>query len=173
MKGNTRFGYDKQHDLLAKAVHGAVIGSSQGGVTAVNDDPEPSVTLTPVTDRVTEGGTLAWRISLSEPADVEISQPLGVLPVTEGAELSTKDVDPQWLMNYAGDGPDPERALSQANLWVWTSVPAGATTADFTVPTVKDQLAEPAESVRLALTGDDAEPLPGHPALTGTVVDAP
>ncbi|MFC7258179.1 hypothetical protein [Streptomyces lutosisoli] len=173
VKGNTRFGYDKQHDLLAKAVHGAVIGSYQGGVTAVNDDPEPSVTLTPVTDRVTEGGTLAWRISLSEPADVEISQPLRVLPVTEGAELSTKDVDPQWLMNYAGDGPDPERALSQANLWVWTSVPAGATTADFTVPTVKDQLAEPAESVRLALTGDDAEPLPGHPALTGTVVDAP
>jgi len=173
VKGNTRYGYDKQHDLLAKAVHGAVIGSYQGGVTAVNDDPEPAVTLTPVTDRVTEGGTLAWRISLSEPADVEISQPLRVLPVTEGAELSTKDVDPQWLMDYSGDGPDPERALSQANLWVWTNVPAGATTADFTVPTVKDQLAEPAESVRLALTDDNAEPLPGHPALTGTVVDAP
>ncbi|WP_369262638.1 hypothetical protein [Streptomyces sp. R35] len=173
VKGNTRYGYDKQQDLLAKAVRGAVIGSYQGGVTAVNDDPEPSITVTPVTDRVTEGGTLAWRISLSEPADVEISQPVQVLPVTEGAELSTKDVDPQWLMDYSGDGPDPERALSQANLWVWTNIPAGATTADFTVPTVKDQLAEPAESVRLALTDDNAEPLPGHPALTGTVVDAP
>ncbi|MFK0024599.1 alpha/beta hydrolase family protein [Streptomyces sp. NPDC090798] len=173
VKGDTRFGYDEHHDVVAKAVHGAVIGSYRGGVTAVNDDPAPAVTLTPVTDRVTEGGTLTWRISLSEPADVDISQPVRVLPVTEGAELSTKDVDPRWLMDYAGELPDPERPLSRANLWVWTDIPAGTTTADFTVPTVTDQLAEPAESVRLALTDDNAEPLPGHPVLTGTVVDAP
>ncbi|MGW7046134.1 alpha/beta hydrolase family protein [Streptomyces avermitilis] len=173
VKGDTRFGYDEQYDLLAKAVRGAVIGSYRGGVTAVNDDPAPAVTMTPVTDRVTEGGTLTWRVSLSEPADVDIWQPLQVLPVTEGAELSTKDVDPQWLMEYAGDVPDPERALSKANLWVWTSITAGTTTADFTVPTVKDRLAEPAESVRLALTDDNAEPLPDHPVRTGTVVDAP
>lgn len=96
-----------------------------------------------------------------------------MLPVTEGAELSTKDVDPQWLMDYSGDLPDPERALSKANLWVWMGIPAGTTTADFIVPTVKDQLAEPAESVRLALTDNHAKPLPDHPVLTGTVVDAP
>jgi hypothetical protein len=173
VKGDTRFGYDEQYDVVAKAVHGAVIGSYRGGVTAVNDDPAPSVTLTPVTDRVTEGGTLTWRITLSEPAGVDISQPVRVLPVTEGAELSTKDVDPQWLMNHTGELPDPERALSRANLWVWTDIPAGTTTADFTVPTVTDQLAEPAESVRLALTDDNAEPLPDRPVLTGTVVDAP
>lgn len=56
VKGDTRFGYDEQYDVVAKAVHGAVIGSYRGGVTAVNDDPAPSVTLTPVTDRVTEEG---------------------------------------------------------------------------------------------------------------------
>ncbi|GAA5701664.1 hypothetical protein AQJ43_28420 [Streptomyces avermitilis] len=173
VKGDTRFGYDEQNDLIAKAVRGAVIGSYRGGVTAVNDDPAPAVTMTPVTDRVTEGGTLTWRISLSEPADVDVWQPVRALPVTEGAELSTKDVDPQWLTDHTGDLPDPERALSKANVWVWTSIPAGATTADFVVPTVKDQLAEPAESVRLALTDDNAEPLPDHPVRTGTVVDAP
>ncbi|MFI6034992.1 alpha/beta hydrolase family protein [Streptomyces sp. NPDC051315] len=173
VKGDTRFAYDAQHDVVVKAVRNAVVGSHRGGVTAENDDPEPVVSLTPVTDRVTEGGTLSWRLSLSEPADVEIWQPVRVLPVTEGAELSTKDVDPQWLMDYAGELPDPERLLSQASLWVWTGIPAGTTTAEFVVPTVKDQVAEPAESVRLALTDDEAEPLPGHPVLTGTVVDAP
>ncbi|MFE4990660.1 alpha/beta hydrolase family protein [Streptomyces mirabilis] len=173
VKGDTRFGYDEQYDVVAKAVRGAVIGSYRGGVTAANDDPAPAVTLTPVTDRVTEGGTLTWRISLSEPAEVDILQPMRLLPVTEGAELSTKDVDPQWLTDHAGELPDPERALSLANLWVGTDIPAGTTTADFTVPTVKDQLAEPAESLRLALTDDNAEPLPDHPVLTGTVVDAP
>ncbi|MFF4655975.1 hypothetical protein [Streptomyces sp. NPDC001381] len=173
VKGDTRFGYDQQHDLVAKAVRGAVVGSYLGGVVAENDDPAPEVTLTPVTDKVTEGGTLTWRLSLSAPADVDIWQPARVLPVTEGAELSTKDVDPQWLMDYSGDAPDPERPLSQANLWVWTQIPAGSTTAQFVVPTVKDQVAEPVESVRLALTDDNAEPLPGHPAQTGTVTDAP
>ncbi|MGW7647445.1 alpha/beta hydrolase family protein [Streptomyces bobili] len=172
VKGDTRFGYDEQHDVLAKAVHGAVVGSYRGGVTARNDDPAPEVTLTPVTDRVTEGGTLTWRISLSESADVEFWQPVLVVPVTEGAELSTKDVDPQWLLDHAGVEPDPERALSEANVWAWMNIPAGTTTADFTVVTVADQVTEPAESVRLALTDEEARPLPGHPVLTGTVTDA-
>ncbi|MET7451757.1 hypothetical protein ABZT03_07645 [Streptomyces sp. NPDC005574] len=173
VKGDTRFNYDREQDLVAKAVHGAVVGSYVGGVTALNDDPAPEVTLTPVTDRVTEGGTLTWRLALSEPADVDIWQPIRVVPVTEGAELSTKDVDPQWLMDYAGDVPDPERPLSRANLWVWTAVPTGSTTADFIVPTVQDHLTEPTESVRLALTDDNADPLPGRPTLTGTVEDTP
>ncbi|MFD5761162.1 hypothetical protein ACFWIZ_39845, partial [Streptomyces sp. NPDC127044] len=173
VKGDTRFGYDEQYDVVAKAVRGAVVGSYRGGVTALNDDPAPSVTPTPVPDPVTEGGTLTWRLSLSEPAEVDVLQPMRVLAVTEGAELSTKDVDPRWLMDRAGELPDPERALSRANLWVGTDIPAGNTTADFTVPTVTDQLAEPAESLRLALTDDNGEPLPGRPVLTGTVVDAP
>ncbi|WP_133915942.1 hypothetical protein [Streptomyces sp. NBC_00582] len=171
--GDTRFGYDKRYDLVAKAVRGAVVGTYAGGVTALNDDPAPKVTLTPVTDKVTEGGTLTWRITLSEPADVDIWQPVRVLPVTEGTELSTKDVDPQWLLDWSGDVPDPERPLSRANLWAWMGIPAGTTTADFIVKTVKDQVAEPVESMRLALTDDNADPLPDQPVLTGTVEDAP
>ncbi|MCX4767096.1 hypothetical protein OG562_40255 [Streptomyces sp. NBC_01275] len=173
VKGDTRYGDDLQHDLLAKAVRGAVVGSYRGGVTAQNDDPAPKVTLTPVADRVTEGESLTWRITLSETADVDIWQPVRLLPVTEGAELSTKDVDPQWLQDNSGDLPDPERPLSEANLWVWVALPAGSTAADFTVPTVKDQVVEPAESTRLALTDFEAEPLPDQPVLTGTVVDTP
>ncbi|MBB6421106.1 hypothetical protein ACIBQ5_37765 [Streptomyces massasporeus] len=41
------------------------------------------------------------------------------------------------------------------------------------VPTVGDQVAEPAEPMRLALTDRNAEPLPGRPVLTGTVLDKP
>ncbi|GAA3984134.1 hypothetical protein [Streptomyces plumbiresistens] len=173
VKGDTRFSYDVQHDIVVKAVRNAVVGSHRGGVTAQNDDPEPAVTLTPVTDRVTEGGTLTWRMSVDEAADVEIWQPVRVLGVLEGAELSTKDVDPQWLLDYSGDSPDPERPLSEANLWVWMGIPAGTTSVEFTVPTVRDQVAEPTESMRLALTDWDAEPLPDRPVLTGTVLDAP
>lgn len=173
VKGDTAYGEDVQHDIAVKAVQGSVVGKYRGGVTVENDDPEPVVTLSPVADRVTEGETLTWRLSIDAPSAVDIWQPVRVLPVTEGTELSTKDVDPQWLKEWSGDVPDPERLLSDASLWVWLNIPPGSTSTDFVVPTVRDQVAEPTESMRLALTDRNAEPLPDRPALTGTVLDRP
>ncbi|MET8982409.1 hypothetical protein ABZX85_43210 [Streptomyces sp. NPDC004539] len=171
VKGDTRFGYDRQQDIVVKAVRGAVVGNHRGGVTALNDDPEPKSTLVPVTDQVTEGGTLLWRMTLAQTADVDIYYPLRVVPVTSGTELSTKDVDPRWLADYSGQSPDPERALSKADVWVWLVVEAGKTTADFDVKTVKDSVTEPAESVRIVRTDEDGKEVPGT-AVTGTVTDA-
>ncbi|MER6144958.1 hypothetical protein ABT174_33835 [Streptomyces sparsogenes] len=173
VNGDTVYGDDVAHDIAVKAVHNAVVGKHRGGLTVENDDPAPVITLSPVADRVTEGETLTWRLSLDAPTAVEIWQPVRVLPVAEGAELSTKDVDPQWLEDWSGDAPDPERPLSDANLWVWLNIPPGSTSVDFAVPTVRDHVAEPTESMRLALTDDNAEPLPGKPVLTGTVLDKP
>ncbi|GAQ53543.1 alpha/beta hydrolase family protein [Streptomyces acidiscabies] len=171
VKGDTRFGYDLQQDIVVKAVHGAVVGKYRGGVTAKNDDPEPKATLVPVADKVTEGGTLLWRVTQSETADVDIWHPIRLVPVTEGAELSTKDVDPKWLEDNSGQKPDPERPLSQADVWVWVVVEAGKTTADFDVRTVKDSVTEPVESVRAVLTDQDGKEIPGT-GVTGTVTDA-
>ncbi|MFD0310061.1 hypothetical protein [Streptomyces sp. NPDC127119] len=173
VKGDTLYSYDVVHDIAVKAVHHAVVGKHRGGVTVGNDDPEPVVTLSPVADRVTEGESLIWRLSVDAPAAVDIWQPVRVLPVTEGAELSTKDVDPQWLKDWSGEAPDPERPLSDASLWAWLNIPPGSTGVDFVVPIVRDQVAEPTESMRLAPTDDNAEPLPGRPVLTGTVLDRP
>ncbi|MFF4733480.1 hypothetical protein ACFY3M_51515 [Streptomyces mirabilis] len=174
VKGDTAYGDDDvEHDIAVKAVHNAVVGKPRGGLTVQNDDPEPVVTLSPVADRVTEGEALTWRLSMDAPAAVDIGQAVRVLPVTEGTELSTKDVDPQWLKDSSGDVPDPERPLSDAHLWVWLSIPAGSTSVDFVVPTVRDQVAEPTESMRLALTDRNAVPLPDRPVLTGTVLDKP
>ncbi|MFJ6550724.1 hypothetical protein ACIQNT_00455 [Streptomyces luteogriseus] len=173
VKGDTVYGDDVAHDIAVKAVRGAVVGKYRGGLTVENDDPEPVITLSPVTDRVTEGGTLTWRLSVDAPAAVDLYVPVRVLAATEGAELSTKDVDPQWLEEWSGDVPDPERSLSDAHLWAWLNIPPGSTGVDFVVPTVRDQVAEPVESMRLALTDRNAEPLPGRPVLTGTVLDKP
>ncbi|MER7479108.1 hypothetical protein ABTX60_15920 [Streptomyces sp. NPDC126510] len=173
VKGDTVYGDDVEHDVAVKAVRGAVVGKHRGGLTVENDDPEPEITLSPVADRVTEGEALTWRLSVDVPAAVDLWQPVRVLPVTDGTELSTKDVDPQWLKESSGDVPDPERPLSGAHLWVWVTIPAGSTGVDFVVPTVRDMVAEPAESTRLALTDRRAEPLPGRPVLRGTVLDKP
>ncbi|MFF0431021.1 hypothetical protein ACFYU9_02165 [Streptomyces sp. NPDC004327] len=175
VRGNTRFGYDVSQDAFVKAVRGAVVGAHHGGVTAKNDDPMPKVRLTPVAADVTEGGTLTWRVTLSEAADAEVSGGITFLPVTGGAELSTADLDPAWLEMYFGHVPNPAVPLSAltADMYVGFSVPAGRTSADVTLPTAKDTLREPVESLRARMfTYDDKWEQVQGPEFTGTVRDA-
>ncbi|MEV6940349.1 hypothetical protein AB0N19_40085, partial [Streptomyces sp. NPDC051132] len=171
--GNTRYGTDVSHDVLVKAVRGARVGSYRGGVTVHDDDPAPTMTVTPVAGKVTEGKTLTWRLSLSEPVDVDLGALFEVAPAT-APELSTKDVPAGWLKDMTGEKPDPERALSKlSGLYLWADIPAGRTSADITVPTVKDRVREATESVRFRQTDlGTGEPQAGGLELTGSVLDA-
>ncbi|PSK58817.1 hypothetical protein B0E38_01226 [Streptomyces sp. 111WW2] len=169
--GNTRYGGDSSHDLLVKAVHGSVVGSYAGGVTVAEDDPMPKIDVTPLADEVTEGQPLRWRVSLSEPADVDLSTVLVPVPDDTRPELSTKDVDHDWLLERVGEVPEEEVPLSRLDYFaLWVSVPPGETETEVTVPTVGDEIAEPTEYVGLQNTDDAGEPR--GPVLTGTVLDA-
>ncbi len=173
VQGNTRFGEDLPYDVVVKAVHTSVVGSHRGGVTVENDDPRPTVTVTPVADRVTEGKPLKWRIGLSAPADTDILAAFLVRPVPQGPQLSTKDVDAGWLRDVSGESPDPERPLSQVRgLYLVAGFRPGEVSTEVTVPTAQDRVEEPAESVRFQLTDDSWEPQEGGALLTGTVLDA-
>ncbi|MEU4928196.1 hypothetical protein AB0G54_17040 [Streptomyces yokosukanensis] len=172
VKGNTRYGLDVSHDVLVKAVRGAVVGSYRGGITVHDDDPAPKITVTPVADRVAEGQSLKWRLTLSEAVDVGLSQMFTVVPGT-GPELSTKDVSARWLQQAGGVKPDPERALSKAGISVWVDIEPGRTSVDVAVPTVKDTVKEPTESVRFQQVDmSTGEPKPDGLVLTGSVRDA-
>lgn len=174
VKGNTRYGNDVSYDILVKAVRGAVIGSYRGGINVHDDDPAPKVTVEPVADKVTEGQSLKWRVSLSEAVDVDIPALFVAVPPT-GPELSTKDVSARWLKDTTGASPDPERPLSKVDggLYLWMDVPAGRTGIDITIPTVKDRGRESTESVRFRqVDPQTGEQRPGGLEFTGTVLDA-
>ncbi|WP_405536142.1 hypothetical protein OG787_21970 [Streptomyces sp. NBC_00075] len=176
IEGNTRYSSDDLHRVAVKTVRGAVVGSYLGGVTAQNDDPQPTVTMTPVANQVTEGQPLVWRITLSAPADVATWTDLQLLPVSDATELSTTDVPATWLDENFGASPDPERPLSAAlpdGTLLMSEVPAGSLSIDLSVPTVTDQLSEDTESLRLRLWtyDEDGEAVEG-PEFTGTVRDA-
>ncbi|MFG3343948.1 alpha/beta hydrolase family protein [Streptomyces sp. NPDC048018] len=177
VKGNDRYGYDETHDAFVKAVRGAVVGAHRGGVTARNDDPMPTVSLTPVADDVAEGEALTWRVTLSTAADADIMGGFEFRPVAGGAELSTADVDRRWVEDTFFFVPDPPRPLSlpvAADAYAAFSVPAGRTSTEVRVPTVKDDVAEPTESLRAALFTYDGnwERVQG-PEITGTVRNVP
>ncbi|GGT15467.1 hypothetical protein [Streptomyces purpureus] len=175
VKGNTRYGSDVSRNVFVKAVRGVVVGAHLGGVTARNDDPMPKVTVTPVADRVTEGKALKWRVSLSETADTDLPVGFLLLPVSGGKELSTKDVPKSWLEEHFGGSPSPARPLSKVVQEPYLSafVPAGKAGTEVSVPTVRDTLNEPEESLRMRMiTYDESwEPVEG-PAFTGTVRNA-
>ncbi|ELP61651.1 hypothetical protein ACKI1I_01645 [Streptomyces turgidiscabies] len=175
VEGNTRYSSDTAHRVAVKTVRGAVIGAYLGGVTAENDDPQPTVTMTPVADQVTEGRPLVWRISLSAVADVATWTDLQFLPVSDGPELSTKDVPATWLDENFGASPDPEQPLSALpdGAVLLGEVPAGSLSIDVSIPTVTDQLTENPESLHLRLwTYDPAGESIEGPESTGTVRDA-
>ncbi|QTE02718.1 hypothetical protein [Streptomyces cyanogenus] len=173
VKGNTRYGADVSYDVLVKAVRGAVVGSYRGGITVHEDDPAPRMTVTPVAGKVTEGKSLKWRLSLSEAVDVDMGGLFAVAPAT-APELSTKDVPASWLKETSGEKPDPERPLSKVGgLYLWADIPAGRTSVDITLPTLKDRVRESTESVRFR----QVDPQTGEPRtdgleLTGAVLNA-
>ncbi|MGW2102104.1 hypothetical protein [Streptomyces olivaceoviridis] len=173
VRGNTRYGTDVSYDVLVKAVRGAVVGSYRGGVTVHDDDPAPTMTVTPVAGEVTEGQTLKWRVSLSEPVDVDMSALFQVAPAT-APELSTKDVPAGWLRDTTGEKPDPERPLSKVTgCYLWVDIPAGRTSAEITLPTVKDGVRESTESVLFRQVDPRTwEPRTGGLELSGSVLDA-
>ncbi|WP_439661577.1 alpha/beta hydrolase family protein [Lentzea sp. HUAS TT2] len=168
--GNTRWSSDVRYPVSVLAISNAVVGSAIGGLLVRNDDPAPKVTVTPVTDSVVEGGALKWRLTLSEPVDSPVSL-IGV-PVApaSGAELSTTDVDADWLLRNSGEEALPSRPLSATQLGFYAFIRAGETSYEFEVPTVADTETEGEEQVRLKFEGNS--PTGNGFEVTGKVTDA-
>ncbi|WP_425473747.1 hypothetical protein [Streptomyces tailanensis] len=175
VKGDDRYEDEVHRRVFVKSIHGAVVGSHRGKIIVKNDDPEPTMRVTPVADRVTEGRQLVWRISLSAVADESMSGDLWIRPIRRGAELSTKDVSPSWLKENFEVSPGPQRALSRLpdEPRLSFDIPAGSRSVLVKVPTIADRVTEPVESLLLMLNtaAADDEEIKG-PKVTGTVRDA-
>ncbi|MET8760860.1 hypothetical protein [Lentzea sp. NPDC004782] len=149
---NTRWSADTRYPVGVVAIHNAVVGAAFGGLLVRNDDPIPKLTVTPVADSVAEGGTLRWKLTLSEAADAAFTL-VGRPVAPGGAELSTTDVNAEWFLQNSGEDPAPSRVLSSTGLQLWTVIPRGQTSVDVEVPTVTDNEAEGEELVRLKFEG--------------------
>jgi hypothetical protein len=160
--GDTLYGSGESYFVLAKAEKGLVIGDYAGGLNVEDDDPAPVVTVSPVADRVAEGGTLTWKVSLSAPTETYYYVVLQPHAPAAGAELSTTDVDPEWFENNAYEPVEPSRPLSSTYLTPYVFLEPGVTTGDLTIPTITDHLAEPDEVVELHyVEGTEGPPLIG------------
>ena len=171
--GNTRYGATKRYTVAAKALRDTLIGDYDGGVNVREDDPLPTITVTPNRANAREGAPLTWTVQLSEAADDYLFLIFILQAPATGPELSSTDVDPEWFAENSGEEPLPSRPLSQTALTPFLAIPTGATSTDLVVPTVADGAAEPAEHVRmqaLLFPSDFGEPIPVA-VIDGTVID--
>lgn len=169
VNGNTRWSLDARRVVLVKAVRGVVVGHHTDRLTVPNDDPVPTITATPVTDVVAEGGTLTWRVVLSSPTDSNFTV-RGLPKAPDGVELSTTDVDEVWFrQRVSQEDPLPSRPLSTTGLGVTAYFQRGEVSRDVSVLTVADAEVEPDERIRFDL----ASLTPGSVgvSVTGTVTD--
>ncbi|WP_218920635.1 alpha/beta hydrolase family protein [Lentzea guizhouensis] len=167
--GNTRWGSDQLRPVLVQAIHNVVVGGAIGGLMIKNDDPAPTISVTPVADNVVEGAPLKWRLTLSAPVDAAVYLGSSALAPT-GAELSTTDVDATWFTGSSGEDPLPSRPLSSTLVGVYPYLPAGQTSYEFEVPTVTDTETEGEEQVRLRF--ESFQPAGVTFEVVGTVRDA-
>ncbi|MEU3649666.1 hypothetical protein AB0E59_40285 [Lentzea sp. NPDC034063] len=151
--GNTRWSGDVRYPVSVLAISNAVVGSATGGLLVRNDDPAPKVTVTPVAGSVVEGGVLKWRLTLSEAVDSPAALFGTPVAPASGTELSTTDVNAEWLLQNSGEEALPSRPLSSTQLGVYAFIQTGATTFEFEVPTIADTETEGEEQVRLKFEG--------------------
>jgi hypothetical protein len=171
--GNTRYGSDKRYSVAAKAIRNTLVGDYDGGVLVREDDPMPTITITPSSATAAEGSPLTWNVHLSESAEDYLYLIFMPQAPATGPELSSTDVDPQWFQDNSGEDPQPSRPLSATGVQPFVAVEPGSTSAELSIPTVADGVAEGAEHVRLqalVFPSDFGDPIPIS-VITGTVTD--
>jgi hypothetical protein len=171
--GNTTYGGNRTYPLSAKAIRNAVVADYIGGVHAREDDPIPTITITPSTATAAEGSPLTWTAHLSAAADNYLFLVFVPQAPASGPELSTTDVDPTWFAENSGEDPEPSRPLSGTGVQPYLDFEPGTTSLDLAVPTVADGVAEGAEHVRfqvLLYPPESDEPIPVA-VIDGTVTD--
>ena len=160
--------------VLVLPLTGIATGNYLGGLTILDDDPAPTLTLIPVADRVTEGASLTWRATLSGPTQVNVFALFKLVPPTGAAQLFTDDVSPQWLLDHGlASPPDPPVPLSALEFFEFFDLQPGQVSADITIPTLVDDRAEGTEQLVLRaerLGGFDPR-VPAGTLLVGTVSD--
>ena len=112
-------------------------------------------------------------MTLSEPADVEMYVSGTTEPPATGTEMSTTDVDPDWLYELSYEFAEPSRPLSSIYLEPYAVVEPGGLTADLTVPTITDSAAEPDEKIQLALRASGRKEVQDLGSVVGTVTNRP
>jgi hypothetical protein len=102
--GDSLFGFGStptNHFLAVSALKGVVSGNYIGGITIVEDDPIPTLSVVAKSVTANEGQSLEWKLRLST-ATTGVGFYCYLIP-PNGTELSTRDVPASWLCLFSSN----------------------------------------------------------------------
>jgi hypothetical protein len=139
----------RQVYLFASPVSGVMTDRYLGRLTILDDDPRPTLKVTPVARSVAEGRRVEWKVALSQPLGYD-SYVVGrvVRGPARSTPLRVGDVPRGWITQRAGEAP-PRTPLYQLPLYLGVRLRAGQTSVTVTMPTRADGVREGRESVTL------------------------
>ncbi len=162
------------YGLSIYGVRGVAARDYVGTVRVVDDDPTPTLAITPVREGASEGETVGWRARLSHPTEY-FTGFVGSVVTGDGthAELSSDDVDPDWLAERLHGEPLPDFPVPLSDLGVYLrlEIEPGQVEGVLEVPTVRDGRDEGTESLTVAVE-PDGRLVPEPLSLVATVSDA-
>lgn len=163
----------RRYGVSVVALREAVVARYDGAV--IVDDDEPAIRVRVERPRVSvrEGGDLVWRFRLSRASTTDVAVTLvPALPPPWVPVLDTLDLPEEQRGLWGGEGPRPV-PLSQTFASLDVYFPAGARTAEVSMPTLADGRREPAEYVtwEAGTAGGDPGLVPRGFLLTGVVRD--
>ncbi len=130
------------------------VGDYIGGLTVLDDDPRPTLTVVPVATDVREGEDLVWRLQLSDVTDVGVFVQL--IAEAPGGESSCRGGHTRPVGRLvAGARSRPVRSgracSPTPSPFVFAYIEPGTDRIDIVVPTCKDSRVEGTESLALVL----------------------
>ena len=158
--------------LVLATVKGAVTGSYLGGVSTIEDDPLPKLSVVANNVKGVKGGSLHWKLQLSSPVSSLSFSVKAIIPV--GIELNSNDVDWCWLRHNGNGIPqilDPV-TLSNMGLSLQVSFDYGVMEADVVVPLTDNGFVEGDKSIEFIVSKNLWSPVivpSGGIILKGTV----
>lgn len=126
-----------------------------GMARILDDDPPPTVSVTPVARHVTEGHSAQWRVTLSTPTDYPVQ--VVARPVwgqVLGERLKISDLPLSWARDHIYPMRPPGTPLNRTNLRLYGYINPGRLTSTLSLPVRVDGADESTEpvSMRVHLT---------------------
>jgi hypothetical protein len=125
--------------LRIEALQNVVIGNFKASFTVIEDDPIPIVVVVSKNVTAAEGGSLRWLVELSS-ATQWTELHFSVLPPPNGeTELTSDDVDPNWLRLLGYYIPTTPVPLSERlHLGIPVRFPLNVTRRNLLIPLIND-----------------------------------
>ncbi len=148
------------HTVTVRALRGGVARQYVGGLTVLDDDPTPTLSVEQAAVRVTAGQPLRWVLRLSAPSNRYVARTLEFrAPPSGPPELTSDGVTARYLADLGVDPPPvPALAMSRLGLSTWVSFELGSTRTVVEIPTTALPPGAAPSQVRLLDVTQDVPP---------------